>query len=114
MKYNVFTVFDSKAKLHLTPFFLRSIAEAVRAFGDLANDKEHAFGKHPEDYLLVNIGEYDETGGVLVPLKEPVVLVRGDQMVITEMDKAPHLKGNGAEQYKVDLEEAIEREKSRG
>ena len=114
MKYTVFTVFDSKAKLHLTPFFLRSVAEAVRAFGDLCNESDHQFGKHPEDYLLVNIGEYDETSGSLTPLKEPVALVRGDQMVITATDKAPHLKGNGVEQYQEDLEVAVEREKASG
>ena len=108
MKQIVFTVYDVKAKLHLQPFFMRSIPEAVRAFGDLANDEGHQFGKHPEDYTLVQIGDYDETSGLIDPLKEPVVLVRAEQLLVQE--KGAHLKGNGAENYQVDVEEAIRAE----
>lgn len=100
MKLICFAVFDAKAKLHLQPFFMRSVAEAVRAFGDLVNEQGHSFNLHPFDYTLVQLADYQEETGMLTPLKEPCVLVNGKQ-VYDDPNGHPgqHLLGNGAEQY---------------
>lgn len=68
MIQKVFSVYDSKAEAYLQPFFMMSKGEAVRGFTDLANDANTCFGKHPEDYTLFEIGEYDNSEGHLVPL----------------------------------------------
>jgi len=60
MKHHIFTVFDSKAKAYLTPFFLHEDGMAIRVFSDCINDKTHMFGKHPEDYTLFNIGSWND------------------------------------------------------
>lgn len=62
----IFTVYDSKSEAYLQPFFMQSKGAAVRAFSDLANDKAHTFGKHPEDYVLFEIGSYDEFTAAIV------------------------------------------------
>jgi len=59
----VFVVYDAKAEIYLTPFMMRSKGEAVRAFMDIANNKETAIGLHPEDYILYYIADYDELKG---------------------------------------------------
>lgn len=80
MQLIVFTVWDQKAKLHLSPFFMRSVPEAVRSITDLVRDPEHAFHKHSEDYMLVQIGKYSEESGLITSEKMPIPLVRLKQL----------------------------------
>jgi len=63
MKQDVFTIYDSKAHAYLTPFFLHNQDMAIRVFADCANNPEHQFGKHPEDYTLFKIGVFNDTKG---------------------------------------------------
>lgn len=60
MIMKMFTVFDSKAEAYLPPFYLSTRGQAIRAFSDSANDPGHAFNKHPSDYTLFMIGEFDD------------------------------------------------------
>jgi len=54
-----FTVYDSKAETYLPPFFVPSKGLAIRAFEDCVNSEDHHFGKHPADYTLFSLGEFD-------------------------------------------------------
>jgi hypothetical protein len=65
MKLKVFSIFDSKAQCFAAPFFLPVVGAALRAFGDLADDPRSTVNKHPEDYSLFVIGEFDDSVGVL-------------------------------------------------
>lgn len=60
MKLKIFSVFDSKVMAFNTPFFQRSTGEALRAWSDAVNGQE-GFAKHPEDYTLFELGEFDDT-----------------------------------------------------
>lgn len=66
---NIYTIYDVKANAYLTPFFLPTDGMATRTFSDCANDNEHQFGKHPEDYILWKIATYDDSLGTIEPLK---------------------------------------------
>ena len=71
MEHNIFTVFDQKAKAYLPPFFLPRPEMALRVFTDCVNDPTHQFGKHPADYTLLQLGDYDDdTREVLTELAE--------------------------------------------
>ena len=60
---NVFSVRDQKANGFLQPFYLPNESVAYRAMYDCLSDPEHQFTKHPEDYSLYHLGEFDfETG----------------------------------------------------
>lgn len=61
----MYSVFDAKVGAHLQPFFVRTEAEAVRAFGRMVNDKEHLFGAHPADFALWYIGSFDDLQGIV-------------------------------------------------
>lgn len=71
MILKVFSVRDVKAEAFLQPFFSPSVGSAMRAFSDAVNDKACPFNKHPEDYQLYELGEYDDRSGLLTAL--PVV-----------------------------------------
>lgn len=71
MKQNVFAVYDSKAEMFNQPMFFKAVPEALRAFEDECNRPESALAKHPDDYTLFQIGEYDVETGLLTPLTTP-------------------------------------------
>lgn len=65
MTLKVFAVRDMKALAFLQPFFSNSTGSALRAFGDAVADKNCPFSKHPEDYVLYEIGTYDDNSAEL-------------------------------------------------
>jgi len=76
MKLLAFTVYDEKAEVYATPFFTPAIGQASRMFADLANNKETAIGKHPEDYTLYHIGYYLDTHAKFDNNEQPVLIGR--------------------------------------
>lgn len=61
MTLKFFAVRDMKALAFLQPFFSNSTGSALRAFGDAVADKSCPFSKHPEGYVLYEIGAYDDS-----------------------------------------------------
>lgn len=71
MTLRVFSVYDTKAMCFGVPFFMGTIGAAVRAFGDLSGDAQSTVAKHPSDYILYQIGEFDDSKGGLVCVAPP-------------------------------------------
>jgi len=67
----ILSVFDSKVQAYSTPFFMRTRAEALRGWQEVVNDPSTAFNKHPEDYTLFELGEFNEDTGAIKPLETP-------------------------------------------
>jgi len=61
----VFTVHDIKAEAYLPPFFFPTAAMAHRAFTQAVNSTDHQFAATPEDFTLLEIGEFDDETGEL-------------------------------------------------
>lgn len=68
MKLKIYSVFDVKTDMFMTPFFMSTNGQAMRAFSDLASDKNTTVGRHPEDYKLLCIGLFDDEQGVVTPM----------------------------------------------
>lgn len=62
----MFSVFDSKAGVFATPFFMPTKGMAIRSFMDVSNDESTMLCKHPEDFSLFVIGEFDDEKGVVL------------------------------------------------
>lgn len=77
MKFKIFSVYDLKGEAFGMPLFFAAKGQAVRAFDDQCNDPSSTIAKHPGDYTLMEIGEYDDSNGLLVPLTEPASLGTG-------------------------------------
>lgn len=67
MLWQVFSVYDSKARAFLTPFFLPTVEVAVRAVTEAVSDPSHQFAKHSADYTLYRVGQFDDARGELEP-----------------------------------------------
>lgn len=69
MKMNVYSVFDSKLASFGRPWYEMTDASAIRVFQDAVNDSSNPnnqWYKHPEDFSLYSIGEFDDSDGKLV------------------------------------------------
>jgi len=71
-KLQIFAVFDKKAIAYSHPTFFAQKGQAIRTFEDAVNDAQTIFCKHPEDFALFHIGEWDDKTGVITPLPNPV------------------------------------------
>lgn len=67
---------DLKAESFGAPCVFDGPRQAVRSFCDLLADKDTLPGKHPTDFQLVHIGDWNDVDGVLSSV-EHVVLVDG-------------------------------------
>lgn len=63
MKYNVYTIHDSKSLTYNQPFFAVNHAVAKRLVSDVVADIETPFGRHPADYRVYCIGLFDDQKG---------------------------------------------------
>lgn len=82
MKMVICSIQDSKAQAWLTPLFFQSNAQAVRSFGDAVNS-DTDFAKHPEDYTLFQVGEFDPSEGIVLGIS-PVSLAVGVNLIRSE------------------------------
>lgn len=72
MLMKVFSARDMKAEAFLQPFFMPTQGSAIRAFGDACEKQDSPFYQHPNDYVLYEIGTYDDSDGSLnslIPIK---------------------------------------------
>lgn len=77
-----FSIRDSKSGSWSPPFFVMSRPEAVRSFSDEVNSRnpESMLAKHPEDFTLFCVCEFDVTSGDVVPVG-PESLALGANLV---------------------------------
>lgn len=71
-----YAVFDRKAEMYSTPFLEIKDGTAIRAVQDIViNNKDHAFAKHPSDFSLHRLGEFDEMSGVITGKNKPEKII---------------------------------------
>lgn len=63
MKYFVYTIHDTKAVTYNQPFFALNHAVAKRLVSDVVSDVNTPFGRHPADYRVYCIGQFDDQLG---------------------------------------------------
>lgn len=69
--YKIFSLFDKKAGAYMHPFNFHNKAQALRAVEDNMRDEKSAIARHPADYSLYCVGEWNETSGILTAYKTP-------------------------------------------
>lgn len=79
----IFTVFDNKAAAYLSPFYFNRIEQATRTFGDCVQSEEHQFNKHPADYTLFHLGNFNDQTAEVQMLASPNNLGNGLEFQLT-------------------------------
>lgn len=62
----VFTLYDSKAEVYLSPFLFGNKGEAIRAFTESLKNDQTPMSKYPQDFTLFMLGEYDNSSGAFM------------------------------------------------
>lgn len=65
MMVRMFAIYDEKALVYKTPFTFPQRGQALRVFTDLANDSRTEIGKYPGDFVLYEVGTFDDETGAL-------------------------------------------------
>lgn len=63
MIQKIFSIFDEKAEAFMQPFYCETSGVAIRHITDCLSNPDHQFSKHPSDYTLFNLGEFNNLDG---------------------------------------------------
>lgn len=65
MRYKILAIRDRAIDSFAQPFFSASVGAAVRSFSDEINraHENNQLNKHPEDFDLYMLGEFDDSAG---------------------------------------------------
>ena len=75
MQTLAFSLYDMKTGIFGTPFFTVHPAHAVRSVADLAADLSTVVGRHPADYTLYQVGQFDDSTGMFGGSVTPIATV---------------------------------------
>lgn len=71
MKLQIVSIRDNALDAFQQPWFTHTIGAAIRAFGDeVTRGGDSQMTKHPEDYELYHLGEYDDNNGKFTMLAD--------------------------------------------
>lgn len=73
MKLLVCSVMDTKVGAYGPLFTFRSRGEAIRSFGTSVAEKDSPFGKYPGDYVMYQIGVFNDDTGVVEPALDRMI-----------------------------------------
>lgn len=65
MKHGMYSVYDTKSKTWQNPFYAINDAIAERMIGDAVDDPQTLLSKHPSDFQMYKVGEFDDQEGVI-------------------------------------------------
>lgn len=72
MILKVYSVYDHQIESFARPFFMQSKGEAIRGWIQVVNDPGTQINKTPQDFILFELGEYDDQTGMFSQPKAPV------------------------------------------
>lgn len=75
MKLRAYSIYDKKVQAYHAPFFAATDGAATRNFQDLATDNNTTVGRHPADYSLYFVGEFDDAAAKLEGPSGPLHVV---------------------------------------
>lgn len=74
MEHKIYSVYDSVVEAYLQPFCAQTKGHAVRMFSDTVNDPNSVFAKHPDDYVLFELGSWSDSDAKYTMHPAPVSL----------------------------------------
>lgn len=63
MILKMYAVYDTKTEMYSSPFLRLKRGQAIRDWTDEITKESHPVAKHPADFTLFEIGEYDDNSG---------------------------------------------------
>lgn len=74
MLLKVMCIYDTATEAYAPPFFCKAVGEGLRIFTTLACDRDTNIGRHPKDFTLFLLGEFDDNAAKFELESTPVAL----------------------------------------
>lgn len=84
MKLQLFSVYDRASCSFGRPFYVPSSGVALRSFTDEVNNPQSDLAKHPSDYELHELGEFDDATAEFNLLVKPSLITTASQVLVKE------------------------------
>jgi len=83
MNLKVCAIWDSAMEAYGRPIFCQALGQALRSFQDEINRpaEDNNLNKHPDDFILYELGTFDDNAGRFVCPPDPILLARGKDQV---------------------------------
>lgn len=65
MVLRIYCIYDTKVESYSQPWFCPTNGAALRSFSDEVRNEKSNLAKHPEDYVLFELGEWDDQKGTI-------------------------------------------------
>lgn len=96
MKQQIMSVYDTKARAFLPPFFVPHVDVGLRAIQQATLDPQHQLSKFAEDFEIYHLGTWDDDTGHFDPRPQPfsygrVVVLRKIAAPDFAVQEAPQL-----------------------
>lgn len=80
MRYKVMSIRDRISETFSQPMFFATVGAAIRAFADEVKRpaENNNLNKHPDDFDLFQVGEFDDNSGEFEPMRPQQVALGKD------------------------------------
>lgn len=86
MKLLICSILDQTAQAFFQPMYFNNKGTAIRSFSDAVNSGSGEISRHPDQYTLYQIGEFDDSTG-LITVVDHVSLGNGAQYKTTDFNE---------------------------
>lgn len=77
----IFTVHDSASETFINPFCMVTERDAIQGLKKMVNaEDENQYSLYPEDFNLMQLGEYDNRTGRINTLETPKVVINAAKL----------------------------------
>lgn len=91
MIQGIYSVKDLKAGAFAPPFFQPRDEAAIRAFSDAVTDGDSMLRRHPEDFALYCLGQFDDNLGLVAGEEQPKLLATAQGLLEAKLRREPPL-----------------------
>lgn len=70
----IFAIYDNKAQAFMQPFYATNVGLALRIFADNVANPESIMHKHPNDFVIYQVGSFDDQTGEMINNEQNVNL----------------------------------------
>lgn len=93
MKTRLYAVYDRKALVYQVPFASLTDGAAVRMLSDAVADSNTMLSRHPNDYVLFYVGDFDDSKGALEAASPIVHVIDAASLVKALQSEIPFPDG---------------------
>lgn len=81
MRHIICAVRDRQLDAFMRPFAAQSRGQAIRSFTDETNRPDSELNKHPEDYELYQLAEWDDDTGRFTMPEKPISIAIASNLI---------------------------------